>query len=35
VPDLADLDVRFDRAVDVTMWLSRYGPITEDGPDAA
>jgi len=27
--------VRFHRAVDVTMWLSRYGPITEDGPDAA
>lgn len=31
----AHLDARFDRAVDVTMWLSRYGPITEDGPDAA
>jgi len=31
----AHLDARFDRAVDVTMWLSRYCPITEEGPDAA
>ena len=31
----ADLDGRFDRALDVSMWLSRYRPITDEGPDAA
>lgn len=29
------LDVRFDSAIDVGMWLSRYCPITDDGPSAA
>ena len=29
------LDARFDRAVDVSIWLSRYCPISDDGPHAA
>ena len=29
------LDARFDRSVDVGLWLSRYCPITDDGPHAA
>ena len=29
------LDARFDRDVDVSMWLSRYCPIVDDGPGAA
>jgi predicted membrane GTPase involved in stress response len=29
------LDACFDRDVDLSMWLSRYRPITDEGPQAA